>query len=142
MLQEAVEATAGNTRMVSTLTSTFALVAALLASVGIYSLIAYSVAQRTREIGIRVALGANRGAIVRLVVMEGLALAAAGVAAGLVGAFFLTRALQTLLYEVEPMDPVVVGLACAGVFVVALLASVVPALRALRVHPMVALRVE
>jgi putative ABC transport system permease protein len=141
-LQAAVDATTGNTRMVSLLTSTFALVAALLASVGVYSLIAYSVAQRTREIGIRVALGANRFAVVRLILVEGLALAAAGVVVGLVGAYFLTRTLQTLLYEVEPMDPAVIGATCAGVFVVALLASVVPALRALRVHPMVALRVD
>jgi putative ABC transport system permease protein len=74
--------------------------------------------------------------------VEGLALAAAGVVVGLVGAYFLTRTLQTLLYEVEPMDPAVIGVTCAGVFVVALLASVVPALRALRVHPMVALRVD
>ena len=142
MLRTAVEATTGNTRMVSLLTSTFALVAALLASVGIYSLIAYSVAQRHREIGIRVALGANRTAVVRMILVEGLALTAAGVAAGLVGALFLTQTLQTLLYEVEPMDPVVIGLTCVAVFVIALVASIVPALRALRVDPMVALRAE
>jgi putative ABC transport system permease protein len=89
-----------------------------------------------------VALGASRRAVVRLILAEGLALAAAGVAVGLAGAYFLTRTLETLLYEVEPMDPAVVGMTCAGVFAVALLASVVPALRALRVDPMVALRVE
>jgi ABC-type antimicrobial peptide transport system permease subunit len=140
MLATSVDATIGNSRLVSLLTSIFALLGAMLASIGIYSLIAYSVVQRTREIGIRVALGANRSSVVRLILAEGLMLAAAGVAVGLAGAYFLTRTLQTLLYEVEPMDPAVVALTCAGVFLVALLASVVPALRALRVDPMVALR--
>ena len=140
MLQAAVDRTTGNNRMISILTSVFALVAAALASVGIYSLIAYSVEQRTREIGIRVALGANRRSVVKLIVAEGLALAAAGLALGLVGAYFLTQTLQTLLYEVEPTDPAVLAGTCVGVFVVAVLASVVPALRALRVDPMIALR--
>ena len=142
MLTTAIEATASNTRLISILTSVFAFVAALLASVGVYSLIAYSVAQRTREIGIRVALGADRGAVVRLIVREGLTLAAAGVLIGLSGAYFLTQTLQTLLYEVRPTDPIVLLSTCAGVFAVALLASVVPAIRALRVDPMIALRAE
>ena len=142
MLRTAVEATVGNTRIVSILTSVFAILAALLAAVGVYSLMAYSVAQRTREIGIRVALGANKTAVVRMILAEGIALAAAGVVIGLVAAYFLTQTLQTLLYEVEPADPVVLVSTCAGVFVVALLASVVPALRALRVGPMIALRAE
>jgi putative ABC transport system permease protein len=142
MLKEVVDSTTGNSRMISILTGVFALVAALLASVGIYSLIAYSVAQRTREIGIRVALGANRGSVVRLILAEGLALAGVGVVLGLVGAFFLTQTLQTLLYEVTPTDPIVLVSTCAGVFVLALLASIVPALRAMRVDPMVALRAE
>jgi hypothetical protein len=137
-----VEATAGNTRLVSILTSVFALVAALLAGVGVYSLMAYSVAQRTREIGIRVALGANRRAVVRMIMTEGVKLATIGVAIGLIAAHFLTQTLQTLLYEVRPADPIVLIGTCAGVFTVALLASVVPALRALRVGPMIALRSE
>lgn len=142
MLRDAVDATAGDTRMISILTGVFALLAASLASVGIYSLIAYSVAERTREIGIRAALGANRIAVVRMILAEGLALAAIGVAIGLAGAFFLTQTLQTLLYEVTPTDPAVLVTTCLGVFLVALLASVVPALRALRVDPMTALRAE
>ena len=142
ILARAVEATTGNTRMVSLLTSVFAFVAALLASIGVYSLIAYSVAQRTREIGIRVALGANRMTVVKMIVGEGLALAAGGVAIGLAGAYFLTQTLQTLLYEVTPTDPAVLASTCAGVFVVALLASIVPAVRALRVDAMTALRAE
>lgn len=142
MLATSVDASTKNARMVSLLTSMFALVGALLASIGIYSLIAYSVAQRTREIGIRVALGANRPAVVKMIVAEGLMLAAGGVAVGLAGAYFLTQTLQTLLYEVEPTDPAVLASTCAGVFIVALLASVVPALRALRVDAMTALRAE
>jgi putative ABC transport system permease protein len=142
MLSTAVEATIGNSRIVSLLTSVFAFVAALLASIGVYSLIAYSVAQRTREIGIRVALGADRLAVVKIIVGEGLALAAAGVVIGLVAAYFLTKTLETLLYEVRPLDPAVLASTCAGVFVVALLASVVPATRALRVDAMTALRAE
>jgi len=142
MLQTAIDATAGNTRLISILTGVFALVAALLASLGVYSLIAYSVAQRTREIGIRMALGADRRSVVGLIVREGLSLAAIGVAVGLTGAYFLTQTLQTLLYEVRPTDPVVLLATCAGVFGVVLIASVVPAFRALRVDPMIALRAE
>jgi len=142
MLQTAIDATAGNTRLISILTSVFALVAALLASVGVYSLIAYSVAQRTREIGIRMALGANRKAVVGLIVGEGLMLAAVGIVLGLTGAYFLTQTLQTLLYEVRPTDPVVLLATCTGVFGVVLIASIVPAVRALRVDPMIALRAE
>jgi predicted lysophospholipase L1 biosynthesis ABC-type transport system permease subunit len=141
-MQAAMDATAGVTRMTSVLSAVFGFVAALLASVGIYSLIAYSVAQRTREIGIRMALGANRRAVLRLVLREGLVLAAVGIAAGIAASFFLTRALRTLLYEVSPTDPVILAGTCAGVLMVAMLATIVPAYRALRVDPMVALRAD
>jgi predicted permease len=141
-LRTAVDATTGTTRMTSTLTSVFAFVAALLASLGIYSLIAYSVAQRTREIGIRVALGADRRAVMRLVLREGLTLAAIGIAVGLAASFLLTQALETMLYDVRPTDPVVLAATCAGVLLVTMLASLVPALRAVRVDPMIALRAE
>ncbi|HYT67056.1 MAG TPA: ABC transporter permease [Vicinamibacterales bacterium] len=133
---------AGGSRLNSVLTSVFALLAALLASVGIYSLIAYSVAERTRELGIRVALGADRRAVVRLILGEGLTLASIGIAIGLVGSWALTGTLQTLLYEVSPIDPVVLGGTCVAVLVVTALASYVPARRALRVDPMIALRAE
>jgi predicted permease len=141
-MQAAMDATAGTTRMTSVLSSVFALVAAMLASVGIYSLIAYSVAQRTREIGIRMALGADRRAVLRLVIGEGLLLAAIGIALGIPGSFLVTRALDTLLYEVKPGDPFVLASTCAGVLAVAMLASVVPAIRAVRVDPMNALRMD
>jgi predicted permease len=137
-----VEAAAGGTRLTSTLTAMFALLAGVLASVGIYSLIAYSVADRTRELGIRVALGADRGAVVRLIVGEGLVLAAVGLAIGLAGAWMLTGTLKSLLYEVSPLDPGVLVLTAVAVLAVTTLASYVPARRALRVDPMAALRTE
>jgi cell division protein FtsX len=137
-----VDASAGDTRLSSVLTAIFALLAALLASVGIYSLIAYSVAQRTREIGIRMALGADRRAVTWLVVGEGLALAAMGLVAGICGALLLTGVLESMLYEVDPADVGVLGLTGLGVLVIAALASIAPALRALRVDPAAALRAE
>jgi putative ABC transport system permease protein len=141
-LASVVEAASGGTRLSSVLTAVFALLAAALASLGIYSLIAYSVAERTRELGIRVALGADRRAVVRMIVGEGLRLAALGIAIGLVGSWLLTGTLRTLLFEVSPLDPAVLLATCAAVLAVTALASYVPARRALRVDPMVALRAE
>ena len=141
-MTEIVDASAGDTRLSSVLTTLFALVAALLASVGIYSLIAYSVAQRTREIGIRIALGADRRAVLRLIIGEGLTLAVIGLAIGVAGALLLTRTLETLLYEVSPTDPAVLAMTCAGVLVIAAIASLIPAVRALRIDPSHALRAE
>jgi len=141
-MRTVVDLAAGTSRLSSVLTAVFALLAALLASVGIYSLIAYSVAERTRELGIRVALGADRAAVVRLIVGEGLGLAAIGIAIGLAGAWLLTGTLRTQLYDVSPIDPMVLGLTCAAVLLVTALASYIPARRALRVDPMVALRAE
>jgi putative ABC transport system permease protein len=141
-MTEIVEASTGDTRLSSVLTGVFALVAALLAAVGIYSLIAYSVAQRTREIGIRMALGADRARVASLIVGEGVVLASIGLAVGLCGALLLTRTMEGMLYEVSPADPGVLAATCAGVLCVAVLATVIPALRALRVDPAVALRSE
>ena len=137
-----VAGSAGNMRLSSVLTAVFALLAALLASVGIYSLIAYSVAERTRELGIRVALGADRRAVLRLIVGEGLRLAVIGIVIGLAGSWLLTGSLQSMLYEVSPLDPAVVGLTCVAVLLVTVVASYVPARRALRVDPMSALRAD
>jgi putative ABC transport system permease protein len=137
-----VEASTGDTRMSSVLTSVFAVIAALLAAVGIYSLIAYSVAQRTREIGIRMALGADRPAVMRLIVGDGLVLAASGVLLGVAGSVLLTQTMTTMLYEVSPTDSGVLAMTCAGVLATAVLASLVPAIRALRVDPGIALRAE
>ena len=115
-------------------------VALLLAVIGIYGITAYSVAQRARELGIRVALGASRGGVLRLVLRDGTRLALVGAAVGLAGAAAVTRLLAGLLYGVPPIDPIAFGGAAALLVSAAVLASWVPARRASRVDPMIALR--
>jgi putative ABC transport system permease protein len=124
------------------LISAFAALALVLAAVGVYGVIAYSAGQRTREIGVRLALGATRGDVVRLVAAEGMRLAAAGVGLGLVAAAAASRVLTRLLFEVGATDAGTYALAAAALFGLALLASAVPALRASRLAPMAALRTE
>ena len=114
--------------------------ALVLATVGIYGLLAFSVALRSREIGVRSALGAQRGDIARLVVAEGLRMTGVGIILGLAVAFVATRSLQTLLFQIEPRDPLTFA-GIAGLLVaVSLAACYVPARRAARVDPLVALR--
>ena len=124
------------------LTSALGFLALLLASVGLYGVIAYSVAQRTHEIGIRIALGANQRDVLRLILIEGLTLVGVGILCGLLASLAATRVMATVLYNVSANDPTTfasVALLLAGV---ALVACYVPARRAMKVDPMVALRYE
>ena len=120
----------------------FAAVALLLATVGTYGVLSYSVSQKTREIGLRMSLGARRGDIIRWVLWRGLKLTVAGVLLGAIGASMLTRGLASMLYGVSPTDMTTFVGVSAMLIVVALFACTVPALRASRVDPMVALRQE
>ena len=129
-------------RLTGFLLGAFAMIALALAAVGIYGVLAYLVSQRTREIGIRLALGADRSQMLGMVLGYGLSLAAAGIVGGLAGALALTRLMQGLLYEVGPYDPVTFAVVAAALLIVAMMASVLPARRATRISPTVALRAD
>src|ERR1044072_8098036 len=120
----------------------FAGLALLLAGVGIYGLTAYSVSRRTREIGLRMALGAGRGGILRLVVGRGLLVGLAGVALGIPGALAMARLMRGMLYGIGPSDPLVFVSVAAALVTLAAVASYIPARRAMRVDPVVALKHE
>jgi putative ABC transport system permease protein len=130
------------TRSYTLLLGLFATLALALAAIGIYGVMAYAVTQRTHEIGIRLALGAKRADVFRLVVGRGLWITLLGVAVGLGGTFMLTRVLTGLLFEVAPTDPAILAGGSAILAGVALLACYLPARRAMRVDPMIALRYE
>jgi predicted permease len=130
----------GQRRFTLSLLGAFALSALALAMIGLYGVIAYAVAARTQEFGIRAALGAKPGAVLRLVVARGVGLAACGIALGIVGAVMIGRLLGGLLYRVRPADPLTVLLTALVLMVVAAAASLIPARRAMRVSPTVALR--
>ncbi|MEN6426951.1 MAG: ABC transporter permease [Phycisphaerales bacterium] len=129
-------------RFVMTLLGIFAGMALALATVGIYGLLQYSTTRQTHDIGIRMALGATRGNILSTVLGRGLKLSLIGVAAGLAGALALTRVLSSLLYDVTPTDPLTLALVSCVLTAITLLASYIPARRAARIDPMVALRCE
>src|SRR5271167_349690 len=141
-MDEVISRSTASRRFSLVLVGSFAALALVLAAIGIYAVLAYSVARRTHEIGVRMALGARGGDVVRLVLSQGLRVTAIGIVFGVAGALGLTRFLQSLLYEVRPTDPptfVGVLLVLVGVSVAA---SYLPARRAMRVDPIVALRYE
>ena len=126
-----------------TLLAVFAAVALVLAAIGIFGVLSYAVAQRTREIGIRMALGAHAGTVLALVVREALVMAVVGVAIGTAAAYLLTEWLvASLLFNTSPHDPVTFVLVAAMLATVSMAAAYVPARRATRVDPIVALRAE
>jgi predicted permease len=141
-MNDVVDASMNRQRFITTLLGIFAAIAALLAAVGLYGVIAYSVGERTREIGIRVALGAVRGDVLRLVLRGGLTLAVIGVLIGLAGSLVTTRLLGGLLYGVGPLDVVTLTLTTLLVLASALLATAIPAHRATRLDPVEALHEE
>lgn len=129
-------------RFVGTLVSLFAALAALLAAAGIYELMSFSVARRTAEIGARMALGASRSGILRLILGAAFKLTAAGFVLGVVSSFLATKLLKSQLFHVSVADPVTYMAAFITLFVIAFLASWLPAYRAARVEPIAALRQE
>jgi putative ABC transport system permease protein len=141
-MNEVVSNSVSSSRSIMWLFVTFAGLALLLGAIGIYSLMSYSVSQRTREIGIRMAMGADRTDVLRMVFRQGSLLALAGVALGAVSAFFLTRLMTSLLYGVRPNDPATFVLVSLTVIAAAMLATYIPSNRATRVDPTVALKCE
>ena len=129
-------------RLLAWLSGFFAVVAMVLAAIGLYGVLTYTVLQRTKEIGIRVALGADRARVVRLVVVDVLWLMAVGLAGGLAGGWLLARSLTGLLYHVQPSDTISLAIPIACLLLSTAFAALPPALRATRVDPLIALRYE
>ena len=139
-LEDVVGSTVARPRAISVLVGVFALVALALAAIGVYGVMAYSGRERTQEIGVRMALGATATSVLRLVLGQALRLVVIGVAGGLVAAGVLTRLLERLLYEVEPLDPWTFAVSAVVLLVVATIASYVPTRRAMHMAPLDALR--
>jgi putative ABC transport system permease protein len=137
-MQEAI----AQQRMAQVVLTMFAAVALLLASIGLYGLVAHSVTERTQEIGVRMAMGAQAHDVLRLMVANGLSMTAVGAVAGVIGAALLAGSLESLLYGVKPIDPVTFASVVALLLVTSLVACLIPASRATRIAPTVALRNE
>jgi len=141
-MEQVAENSVANRRFSMLLLTLFAGVAMALAAVGIYGVVSYSVTRRTREIGVRLALGAQRSDVLAMIVRQGLTLALAGAAIGLVAAFSLTRVMKTMLFGITATDPLVFGAVALVLTGVAALACYIPARRATKVDPVIALRYE
>jgi putative ABC transport system permease protein len=141
-MQQAVADSTAQRRVMVVVSALFGALALLLAALGLYGVMAYTVTLRTREIGVRMALGAQQAHIMRLVIGNGMVLALVGVAVGLAGAFALTQLMASLLFNVTPTDAATFTAVPALLIIVALLACFIPARRATKVDPLVALRYE
>jgi putative ABC transport system permease protein len=141
-MDEWVSNSAAQSRLNAILLGVFAVCALIIAAIGIYGVLAYSVTQRTQEIGLRMALGAANAQVLRLIVREGMTVGAIGIGVGIVGALAISRVLTSLVFETPVRDPLTFVIAAASLAVVALLACVLPARKASRVDPIVALRSE
>jgi putative ABC transport system permease protein len=141
-MQENVAQSVSEPRFRTILFSVFAGIALVLAAVGIFGVMAYSVAQRTRELGLRIALGASRGRVLQLVLINGIQLTLIGVGIGLVATFFLTRYVSSLLFNVPPYDPITLVGVVVALIIISICACYIPARRATLVDPIVALREE
>jgi putative ABC transport system permease protein len=141
-MQEQIDDDLNTERVVATLASSFALLAVFMAAVGLYGVLAYSTAQRTREIGVRIALGAGRASVMRMVLAEVLWLAGISTAIALPASLLLTRSVRSQLFGISSSDPLTLGLMTLLVIMVALFSAMIPARRAAKVDPMVALRYE
>ena len=141
-MSERLSTSLGPRRFAVTLLSTFASIALFMAALGLYGVISYAVVQRTQEIGIRMALGAQRRNVLGMVLRQGMALVALGIVAGLAGAVAFGRAMRSLLFNVSPTDPLTFTVISVLLCIVALLACWLPARSATKVDPMEALRYE
>jgi putative ABC transport system permease protein len=141
-MTDVISSSVANPRFRTWLLGAVALAGLALTLIGIYGVVFYSVSQRTREIGVRMALGAQRKDVIRLILRQAIELAVAGAACGVLGSFLLTRLLAKELYEIKPGDPLTLAGAALLMVLVAMGASYLPARRATRVDPMVALRHE
>jgi ABC-type antimicrobial peptide transport system permease subunit len=137
-----MDAALGSEELITILSNFFGLVALLLSALGLYGLLSASVVQRTGEIGMRVALGANRWLVIRMILREALAMVAVGIAVGALGLIFVGRLIKAMLHGVSAFDPLTLTAVAITLILVSFLAALFPALRAATVDPMEALRVE